>query len=1057
MTLTQPQALALDHLRKAYLGPEQGELELLVDNRPSLQYIVGMLYPPESDATSNFSQVPDEKIGADVQDGDLDELDLTTPLASTWKPSSVAISFVVDSPSVLVDFSGATYDLENSAGCNQWQRVPFSHKGVQLGQVGQQRKRVNVGTFQVEIGSRWRPWGAGWLVTVHAKLLSDPDRPAADVSQMVFQVDLGVRPDVGGRLLEYDPAKVVDVDAESRELRLRYRNQNLFAVGHGVAADWELDDQGNCVRVYVDPVPNFVVPAIEATGSDVLSDQARRALSLEFLASIEEDLEVVVDSLTAFVDEFANWAQGQQLEAQRLGGEEAERIASRSLRTVERMREGVRILADETRETYRAFALAMKAMKLQMTRADHVRRKPSKSPAWRPFQLGFLLVAIASTVDSEHDDRELVDLIWFPTGGGKTEAYLALAAIEIFSRQLVLGKRGSGTTVITRYTLRLLAAQQFQRTAALICAMETMRLSDTRVQGMSPFNIGLWVGNDVTPGTRDQARDAVGRMRKSEHPQDSNYFQVTECPWCETSLLPENRQQNAEDYGPRLVGSNLEFFCLNMDCDFAGRKIPIVVVDDQIYANPPAILMSTVDKFARIQFKPEVGKLLGIGTPFEPPSLVIQDELHLLSGPLGTTVGAFDLLILQLIGQASMPPKIVASTATIRASRDQVNGLYGRSVSLYPPACLDGDENFFARPVSSGEGRMYVGLMPQSLAQATALVATSTPLFELPYVLRKADEPPSELDAYWTTVLYHNSLRELGRTDALLKDDVNARLIPRSERLSLDCRDIRADRVLELTSRKEANELPSDLRRLNFSIEDTDEAVDAVLSSNMLSVGIDVPRLSLMLMVGQPKTTAEYIQATSRVGRGEVKGIVVTLFRPNRARDRSQFETFRGFHAALYRGVEPSSVTPWSMSSRRRSLPGILVALIRNTFSHLSDDAAAGKFDLSDERFKLDLEELIGMLVDTVAKADPLERHAVYEESWRLFREWDEKAREVRQTGSALTYAHKTGSSMPSLLRQAGAPPGGWLVGSSMRSVEPNVGLEVDEWQGRRKYEKDSA
>jgi superfamily II DNA or RNA helicase len=133
--------------------------------------------------------------------------------------------------------------------------------------------------------------------------------------------------------------------------------------------------------------------------------------------------------------------------------------------------------------------------------------------------------------------------------------------------------------------------------------------------------------------------------------------------------------------------------------------------------------------------------------------------------------------------------------------------------------------------------------------------------------------------------MYHNSLRELGRTGTLVVDDVNARLEPRAERLGHDLRIVRAERVLELTSRRGPEELPNDLRELRRSVDSSDQAVDVVLSSNMLSVGIDIPRLALMLMVGQPKTTSEYIQATSRVGRGKVQGVVTTLFRSNRARD----------------------------------------------------------------------------------------------------------------------------------------------------------------------------
>jgi hypothetical protein len=339
---------------------------------------------------------------------------------------------------------------------------------------------------------------------------------------------------------------------------------------------------------------------------------------------------------------------------------------------------------------------------------------------------------------------------------------------------------------------------------------------------------------------------------------------------------------------------------------------------------------------------------------------------------------------------------------------------------------------------------MYVGLMPQSVSQATALVLATSPLLELPQVVVEANRIDGKLDPYWTLVMYHNSLRELGRSGALLLDDINGRLEIRGERLQYALRKIRAASVLELTSRRGPEELPNDLRRLRIDRDVSPDAVDVVLSSNMLSVGIDVQRLALMLMVGQPKTTAEYIQATSRVGRGSINGIVVTLFRSNRARDRSHFETFRGYHDTLYRSVEPTSVTPWSLSSRDRSLAGALVALIRQSFPTLADDAAAGAFDLDKASFRAGLDPLIESFLALVERADEAERADVSDELWRLIREWDHDAKVARNDGEQLPYERRTGTDV-GLLKRFGQTGRGWMVGDSMRSVEPNVAVEVQE------------
>ncbi|MGW6783112.1 helicase-related protein [Streptomyces sp. NPDC054987] len=988
-------------------------------------------------------------MSADVVEGEIEEAGAGVPLAEDWRPSSVAISFVTDRDTVLCDFSAGTYRPVTEDGPPRWQRVPFARDGVELSAY-RPPLEFRAGEVLLELGSRWRSYGDAHLVTVHVRVMSPStgdDR--SDIASMLFQTALGVRPGPGGKIREYDVTRSLDSDAESAELRLRYRDKKVYAVGHGMAAEWDLSD-GVCTRVFLDPVPAFVVPAVETTGFP-LDSVAAKALRLDLLERIDRELEEVVATLDVFVEAFADWVAEQEARAEGHGDDAAvaRAITGRARAAVRRMEAGVALLREPKKDSLRkAFALAMAAMRLQMRRTGMKHGLGTagvKEPSWRPFQLGFLLVALASTVDDAHEDRELVDLIWFPTGGGKTEAYLGLAAIEIFHRRIVHGTAGAGTAVITRYTLRLLTSQQFQRAASLVCAMEVMRRGDPRVAGMARFSIGLWVGNEVTPATRNDAKNALDRLHKASRPKEANEFQVESCPWCDTPILPDTKDHDRARYGFRRVGRDVVIHCTNSECPFAD-ELPVGVVDDVLYEEPPTILLATVDKFARLQFKPEAGSLLGLDTVFRQPSLIIQDELHLLSGPLGTTVAVFDAVIKMLLGKHGSQPKIVASTATIRASEEQVRGLYGRDVALYPPTGLEGDQTFFSRPVNSGEGRLYIGLMPQSVSQASAVIAAVAPLVEVPEVLVAEPEPGTEAkrDPYWTVVMYHNSLRELGRSGTLVVDDVNGRLEPRSERLGLPLRRVRADRVLELTSRRGPGELPNDLRELGRSVDDGDRAVDVVLSSNMLSVGIDVPRLAAMLMVGQPKTTSEYIQATSRVGRGRNNGIVTTLFRSNRARDRSHFETFRGYHQTLYRNVEPTSVTPWSVASRERSLAGALVALVRHSFSSLADNDSASRLDLSDDLMRQAVDGLVATFVGLVGRSEELEAEETETEVWRLMHDWDRRARLAREAGTVLSYDRRK-SDDAALLKRFGQPGEGWLVGDSMRSVEPNVAVQVRE------------
>lgn len=1045
MKLAPAQRVALEHLRRAYIGPEGGSEEVLAD-MPSRRYAVAMLFPEGN--RDDGERVEDDLIKspgeATTEDQEFPTVGIPTP--DEQKPSSVAISFVTDTPYITCEISGGTYAAVTTTDRLQWKRSPFTVAGIQLS-TSSAVSLVDVNGLRVEIGSRWRPHGDAYLTTVHMRSLETSTASARDdIARTLFQVALAIEPAPGGEFLEYNPLSGFAPDDETAELRLRYRDHAIYAVGHGTAADWDVEDDAVCRRIRTEAVPAHVVPAVETTGLDETS-AAGEALALAHLARIDENPGPVIRSLDAFVDSFEVWVDRQEERISEFGSASpvAERIVGRSRTCASRMRESVRLLgADENGTTRSAFSLGMKAMRLQMRQAYGGLGRPDE-PRWRPFQLGFLLTALTSTADEEHLDRKVVDLIWFPTGGGKTEAYLGLAAVEIFRRRLKHGAEGGGTAVITRYTLRLLTAQQFQRAAALICAMELLRRpgehQDARVKGMSPFSIGLWVGNDVTPATRKDAVLALESLRKATSPRAKNDFQLESCPWCHTYLLPEERRLASAEYGFRQTGADVQIHCPDEECPFH-EELPVAVVDEVIYEERPTFLLGTVDKFARLQFKPEAGAVLGLGTPYRQPSLVIQDELHLLSGPLGTTVAVFDAVIQVLLSMGGPSPKIVASTATIRSSDEQVQGLYGRPVALYPPSGLDADRTFFSRPVPDGEGRLYLGLMPQAMSQASSLVATVSPQLELPHVIA-AELGSAELDAYWTAVLYHNSLRELGRTGALVVDDVNARIEARADRLGLPARRVSAEQVLELTSRRGPGELPQDLRSLRCRAPEPG-AVDVVLSSNMLSVGIDIPRLALMLMVGQPKTTSEYIQATSRVGRGEVAGMVITLFRPQRARDRSHFETFRGYHGALYRSVEPTSVTPWSLASRERSLAGALTMLLRHALPTFRANDAAVAMNLSDASLRQQVWDMCDRLLDVVTGSDPGEADDTRSAIRSLLDDWDHRAERARREGIGLVF-DRTKSCSNSLLKRFGQSGEGWLVGDSMRSVEPNVTIRVQE------------
>lgn len=1033
-TLSPEQQQALDHIRASYMGPAYGPDEEVRD-RPDLTYVCGVLFPLGRE--SHLSELTNHSDSDDAENSlDSEEIaERAIAIPEEWSPSSVAITFLTQSPSIHCNVSFGTY-LAIEGNERGWRRTPRTFSAVELTSSAAEEDLVVSGQVYARLRSRWRRRGDSWLVTVSLEnILESLGGGAEDVPVMLFQASLEVECDVG--FLPYSHGSHRPFDPEEQELAFRFRNRVTYAAGHGMAATWNLDTSGACKSVLLDPVPWTVAPRIKTTS--VSSPKAQSALELKTLCRVESDTEEVTFALDAFCDEFAEWTDELGLSAKKLGRDwayPANSILQAALRSQDRLREGVSLLKNNELARH-AFRLAMQAMLMQMGRFR------AEEPVWRPFQLGFILASLASTADEQHQDRELVDLIWFPTGGGKTEAYLGLAAFEIFRRRLSAGDRGGGTAIITRYTLRLLTAQQFQRSAALICAMELMRKSEPTLAGTGRFTIGLWVGDATTPNKWKSAVEAVEAMRTIAEPRNKNVFQLEKCPWCQTDLVPREKSEETA-YGFRVVGSRVEVSCTDSNCAFASG-LPVAMVDEALYVDPPTILLSTVDKFARLQVVPEARALLGIGTPFDQPSLIIQDELHLLAGPLGTTVAAFEAAIITLLELEGVRPKIVASTATIRSAADQVKSLYGRPVALYPPAGFEDDQSFFSQPVLDEPGRLYIGLMPQSVSQASAVVASATPLLEIPELNHAMG---SDLDAYWTLVVYHNSLRELGRSEALIRDDTNARLKTRAYRRETTPRNVEGEGLIELTSRKNSQDLTRALQKLEVEHTEKEPAADVVLSSNMLSVGIDVQRLALMLMVGQPKTTSEYIQATSRVGRGQTPGIVVTLFRANRARDRSFFEAFRGIHESLYRYVEPTSVTPWTLASRHRSLAGCLVLLLRNGISALTGNDDAQAFNRSVDGIDRRVRTVIESFIEKVQNSDETEEQETRHAIRLLLDDWERRAKVATEDGVALRYEAPDGKKSDGsygLLKRFGIIGDRWAIGDSMRSVEPMVGAAYEE------------
>lgn len=985
-------------LRRELIGPESpfdgsaGDPpppDVLVES-PVQRYCAGILFPArqvqdESDDSADTDgdpvpagaapeNAPEEQssVGESGKGGGADDklgdaYDETVRLANEFFPSAIGLTFIAEVPAggLVIRPRAAAYESKPAADpkskLREWHRIVLPLKPVPLTVDPGQASGMGEVEVVENLKVRWlyhRRADGSWLVTV--TLLNTKESPPDALrsgADCFFQVGFDIRdPDGGFAFREYRTVSRSLRDPEEARLELLYRSRRAYAAGHGCAADWGAERDDRTDRVATSVIPAFKVAPVEprTAGGD--------ELSMYFLSGA--DGKVKVDQILAALEnlprDYEAWIKERAAELpalpDRIRGAATDNLKECQT-CLERMRAGIGLLKTD-RLLRDAFLLANRAILMQQSHSRRPRRGVDETwtdfPAsyepdaaakgrWRSFQLAFILMNLRSLVREpsgrDHDDRKLVDLIWFPTGGGKTEAYLGLSACDIFYRRL-RDPDDAGCTVLMRYTLRLLTAQQFQRACSMICACELIRREDAARLGDEPIAIGLWVGESLTPNNRADAVKAVNQLASNDRMAE-NPFQVLKCPWCGTEM--DNRGNRGRNLGYVTHGTpkTVIFVCPARDrCAFATRetKLPVVVIDEDIYDRPPTLLIGTVDKFAMLAWREKAGNIFGVGGDHNPPDLIIQDELHLISGPLGSVVGLYEGVIDLLCSRKGRPPKIVASTATIRRAEQQCRALYDRPTFQFPPQGTDISDSFFAAENTAAAGRVYAGVFATGASSfVTAQVRALSALFQGCRTIKLLDGAGENVrDPYWTALQYFNSLRELGHAASLVEADIPEHMWAIASRDKIPkelCRKLGSP--VELTSRLSADEIPQILERLSVTYprasEDDDRPMDTLLATNMISVGVDVDRLGLMYVVGQPKTTSEYIQASSRVGRSDkAPGLVVSMYNPGKPRDRSHYEHFRGYHAAFYKHVEPTSVTPFSLPVLGRALHAVLVIAARH-------------------------------------------------------------------------------------------------------------------------------
>jgi hypothetical protein len=1121
----------VDALKLDLVGPCErlGSPTELLPQAPSRWYLTGFLVPLDADPSQRADEDSTEEVDAANDAGGAD--DATTPEPASarqrYLPSSMGMSVLV--PAVTKQLKVVIHwgdykrrKIEGAAaGQEEWERVQRTAE-VMLdvpAATKQPREKEVKGSGGLKVAISIRPVTSDGVDGGLPKgtrsvsvFLVNRRKPAPDETRdeaFTFQTQIEVsaeeafvpRPNL--RSLDSD-------DWDERVADLQYRNACEFAVGHSVATDAVLRD-GNCRRVRSCWIPQAEVERVAP------ADMKDVELSMDALALLA-DVTDAKAKLGQFATKYRAWIVGQRgtmplSPAKRK--ETGDELLNRADVAANRIEEGIKLLADA--KCLEAFRIANRTMATAAKRRMGVMQgKPAESvtPKWRPFQLAFILMNLKGIADPTHADRDVVDLLFFPTGGGKTEAYLGLAAFTLVLRRLTNpGIASAGLSVLMRYTLRLLTLDQLGRASTLICALELERQNDVEKLGEWPFEIGLWVGRAATPNRMGQKGDTyrdTARAKTIAYQNDDRKpspIPLEECPWCGTKFKAVSFKLLPNTDTP----SDLRVTCVNRDCAFSrGHALPILAVDEPIYRRLPCFMIATVDKFAAMPWTGEVGAFFGRvqrhdkfgfygpcqptdGQPLPaehllPPDLVIQDELHLISGPLGTMVGLYETALDELsshtVNGKKVRPKIVASTATVRRALSQIRALFDRRVvDVFPPPGPALRNSFFAVTESpqQSNARKYVGIAAQGRSPKVVMLRVYLVLLSAAQKwygkLAKKGEASNPADSYMTLLGYFNSLRELGGARRLIEDEVRNRLAGYATRKrvgeaegSFENRQIDYEPV-ELTSRVSTAQVSEAKRRLSL-LHGHKEHADVAIATNMISVGLDITRLGLMVAFGQPKTSAEYIQATSRVGRDhERPGLVVTILNIHKPRDRSHYERFCAYHESFYRSVEATSVTPFSPRALDRGLAGTLVALSRQGHAPMTPPRGAG--GILSERTKLDfVVDALAARARECCNLPPTSAEAakvgqrVRDRANDLLDDWSKLATDLSHSGVALQYQIEIGGAQRLLYEFLNPelknlpvqnPKMKFRANRSMRDVEPSVNLWMKKLDGSVVEEEDEA
>lgn len=962
--------------------------EVLPDKyAPIRLYGVGVLFPEIPAHSVEVDQNDAEEADLSTSDVDptdnkelLDSLETTSelddsdvPLESTFRPRSIAVS--IRTPNArekikVVLFGGVYKQISvKRLGIDElwWERQATEY--VLEFDSDEDIKKIQFRNLDLAVGIESTAQDDGSRIrTVWVRNDTFCDDPTKLSKYALFQAKLRI---YTANVLEYETSNGASIDS----LALLYSEKVRRSVGHGCDSKEQFLESESTWLIESESLPVF---ESKSSSPDISDDGRKYSISMYGLGTWNPD---TISEIDRVIGNYSKWIKTLSISKEGLQEkftEIADEHIAQCMQFHKRMLSGWEKVknSSEIKRTFMDASLAMaqqrasvsiptrnfvstSSSEFHLEGFELERNAESLTGTWRPFQIAFILANIENVTSQSLNEKQKVDVIWMPTGGGKTEAYLGLAAFTIlWERRTAPGidralHKKSYTKVLMRYTLRLLTSQQVFRAASLICALEMIRRENEIVYGERIIRIGAWLGGGTTPNTRDDAKEKYRKILQD--PAGTPGFLLNKCPWCSTKL-GEVKDDKISGYEKVSIPGDskqirLKAKCVNPQCDFVD-ELPVFEVDEDIYQSPPDFLIGTVDKFARLAWlfdhqkasdRSSAQRILGLTSGIRTmpaPRLFIQDELHLISGPLGSIDALYEAALEKLCtldgNYPGRTPIIIASTATTKNFDSQLFSLYGREGQLVPPPGLSIEDSFFARVEKEKPGKLYVGVCAGG--NSGFLRNQGKVLALLGHAAAVLENTGEIADPWWSNVAFFSSRRSLGQLDSLVETDLKSALfqIRNLSGVSSAKRDEDGKQLGNryMSNKRQLTAISSDdvgavLENLNIGNKDPG-CIDLCFATSMIEVGLDVPRLGLMTIVGQPKSSSQYIQVSGRVGRSEGSpGLVISLLNPNVYRDRSHYENFTNWHDRLYASVEPASVTPFTKRSLQRTLGSVLTILLR--------------------------------------------------------------------------------------------------------------------------------